>query len=363
MMMFQKEWALVGASLLALMGCSSTTPSSNGSAGSSNSAGSGSTAGGNASAGGSGSASCNASFEATTANNYKFSSTITLSPVMVKPKSEITFDWSAVTTDFMGHAMDPAKDVDFANLVLWSLSEADLQMQLNADSIAQKDFVTTGKSPTNNTATSVSLFNFLAPSGQAITKDEILPYMDETKYPPETNTYTLIISAGDLISGGRSRMIQAMKLDPASTNTMVKLTNDSTKLDYSVDLHSLTPTSVPAGMAALKVSFENIEKNAMGNDFLPTQITEVRVAHYTQTVAELEKKFLDLELIAENTWNNLGDNGTSVAGTDFTLDALKDKSGNAFTGVTSSGTWVLGLVCGSCKNPAPWYITVLKPCQ
>lgn len=359
MMMSHKEWALIGATLLAIVGCSSTTPStSEGSAGSNNTAGSGSAAAGSTSTGGGASNSCGATFEATSAHNYKFSSTITLSPVMVKPGVELTFDWSGVTKDFMNHTLDPAKDIDFVNLVLWGLNEKDLQTQLNADSLTQKDFVTTGKSPTEMMKTSATLFNFLAPSGQAITKEEILPYMDATNYPPESNTYTVIISTGDLISGGRSRMIQAMKLDPASSNTTVSLTNDSTKLEYSVDLHSLTPTLVPAGTPDLKVSFENIEKNAMGNTFLPTQITEVRVAHYTQTVAELEQKFLDLELIDENTWRN-----NEIAGVDFMLNGLKDDDGNAFTGVTSSGTWILGLVCGACKNPAPWYITVLKPCQ
>jgi len=23
---------------------------------------------------------------------------------------------------------------------------------------------------------------------------------------------------------------------------------------------------------------------------------------------------------------------------------------------------VVGLICGNCRNPAPWYLTILKPC-
>ena len=37
--------------------------------------------------------------------------------------------------------------------------------------------------------------------------------------------------------------------------------------------------------------------------------------------------------------------------------------GKAFTGISTSGTWIVALRCGSCRNPAPWYLTVLKPCS
>jgi len=186
----------------------------------------------------------------------------------------------------------------------------------------------------------------------------ILPFMNATQYPPAQHTYTFIIATGSLISGGKSRMIQALKLDSASTNTEVKLSNDSTKLDYTVDLHSLKPTMVPGGDPKLTIDWADILTNALGNTFLPTQITEVRVAHYTQSQADLEAHFLDLELIDEDTWRD-----SEVAGTSSDLSKLTNDAGQAFPGVSASGTWVLGLVCGACRNPAPWYLTILKPCQ
>jgi len=352
------RFPLLGALALHLAGCSgdgAASPSASG--GNVGTGGSSTGTSGANTSGGSGS-SCKTSFNATTANNYQFSSTITLTPVLVKPDTELTFDWSAVTKDFLGHDMDPAKDVDSANLVLWALNEQDLQTKLNADALRQLDAVVPATSPTKNTATSVSLFDFQSAAGEPLTQDQILPYMNATKYPPEANTYTFIVATGSLISGGKSRMIQALKLDPTSTNTAVKLSNASTKLDYTVDFHSLTPTSVPAGEAKLTVDWADILTNAMGNPFLPTQITEVRVAHYTQTQSELEAHFLDLELIDEDTWRD-----QEVAGTNVDLSKLTNDAGQSFPGVSSSGTWVLGLVCGACRNPAPWYLTVLKPCN
>ena len=52
---------------------------------------------------------------------------------------------------------------------------------------------------------------------------------------------------------------------------------------------------------------------------------------------------------------------TSSTMLDFTT--LKDKdTGAAFPGVDDTGTWLVGLICGNCRNPAPWYMTILKPC-
>lgn len=349
---------LLGAMALLLSGCAGTADVGPAASGGSGGTGGGSSGTSGAHPSGGGAGSCKVSFNATTANNYQFSSTITLAPVLVKPDSELTFDWSAVTKDFLGHDMDPAKDVDSANLVLWALNEQDLQTKLNADALKQLDAVVPATSPTKNAATSVSLFDFQSAAGQPLTQDMILPYMSATQYPPAQNTYTFIVATGNLISGGKSRMIQALKLDPASTNTRVSVSNASTKLDYMVDFHSLTPTMVPAAEAKLTVDWADILTNAMGNTFLPTQITEVRVAHYTETQAELEAHFLDLELIDEDTWHD-----QEVAGTSSDLSKLTNDAGQPFPGISATGTWVLGLVCGACRNPAPWYLTVLKPCQ
>lgn len=344
-------------SALSLAGCGNGSDDPPGGSGGSGATGGSGTSGSGTSGGTGGGESCSATFDATTTNNYTFSSTITLAPVLVKPESDLTFDWSAVSVDFMGHELDPAADIDTANFVLWGLPEDELETKLNADDLKQSQSVVPATAETNNTKTSVGLFEFQAVSGQVITEEEILAYMSAETYPPEQNTYTFIIASGSLLSNGRARMIQSVKLDPASSNTTVAVTNDSTKLDYEVDLLSLTPTMVPAGQADLTVSWEEILTNAMGHTFKPTQITEVRVAHYTESQEELEGQFLDLELIAQNTWRD-----QEIAGTSVSLSTLKDEAGGTFPGISAEGTWVLGLVCGSCRNPAPWYLTVLKPC-
>jgi hypothetical protein len=101
-----------------------------------------------------------------------------------------------------------------------------------------------------------------------------------------------------------------------------------------------------------------MKTNALGNTFTPTSITSALLANYTQTPAELEAKFLDLELIAATLYKTNIDTGTTV---DFS--SLKDSNGNAFSGIDGTGTWIVALQCGGCRNPAPWYLSILKPCS
>jgi hypothetical protein len=145
------------------------------------------------------------------------------------------------------------------------------------------------------------------------------------------------------------------ELDPAST--MVKLTNDSTQLTYTANLHNLTEIGITAKSAAIRLDWGKMTTNALGNTFISTNITNAMVGYYTQTPAELEAKFLDLELIAADLYR-----AEIPAGTVLDFSMLKNKSGQAFAGIDADGTWVVALQCGSCWNPAPWYLTILKPC-
>src|SRR3954447_23772406 len=65
---------------------------------------------------------CNgATIVAKEANDYAFSSTITLSPVTVKQMTNLIFDWSGVTKDFLGHTLQ-AGDLNTALAMLWGLN-------------------------------------------------------------------------------------------------------------------------------------------------------------------------------------------------------------------------------------------------
>jgi hypothetical protein len=287
-------------------------------------------------------------------------STLMFPPVSVKPMSDLTFDWSGVTTDFIDHPVNVQTDISMVNILMWNLTLAELQTKLNADSLAQMDLtvvpLTLNTSVDGGVVTSADLFSF-GFNGMPVTSDEVLPYFDPTMYDPSDHIYTIILASGTTVGQG-ARMIQSFVLDPTSTNTAVTVTDTSTTLMYTANLHSLQPTMIPAGTAAVTVDWSMLTTNALGNPFVAQNITNALVAHYTQTPAQLESQFLNLELIATDLYQGMIQSGTVV---DFSM--LQDSNGKTFPGIDSTGTWIVALQCGSCRNPAPWYLAILKPCN
>jgi hypothetical protein len=186
--------------------------------------------------------------------------------------------------------------------------------------------------------------------------DTVLTYFDAANYPPAYNTYMVTAATGSVFGQG-TKMFQLFRLDPSTTNTTVKLTNASTQLAYSVKLQSLWPLRIPDGQPALTLDWSQLRTNAFGDAFDPTAISEVMVGHYLQYVPDLEKRFLDLELIADELYR------TEIAvGTSVDLSVSRNAAGKAFAGIDGNGTWLVALRCGSCRNPAPWYLSILQPC-
>jgi hypothetical protein len=317
-------------------------------------------------------------------NNYAFSSTLTFPPIAVQPNAELTFDWSAVTTDFVGHELDPMADVDAVHLMLWNFNQEQLETQINIDDVDQRDMAVMSNLYTEQMATSANVFEFTS-LGMALEPCDIWPFLqapdpdiasahpecddpntevDEwatnagAGYDPVDHTYTVMVATGTKTGAG-TRMIQAFKLDPASTNTHVAVTSSSTELEYTVDLEALTPTRVPAGDSNISIEWGNMMLTAAGTPFRPFDVTEALVAHYSQSVSELEARFLDLDIIHENRWRGTVETGTSVSLSSFTND---NPDGPAFAGIDDTGTWIVALVCGTCRNPAPWYLSTLTPC-
>jgi hypothetical protein len=319
------------------------------------------------SGGGGGNGVCTTNIMASEANDYSFSSTLTFPPIKVKPKSDLLFDWREVTADFIKHELDPKKDLNTILVFEWDLTVEQLQTKINADTVAARDMTISPplSYATDGSTTSRKLLEFsfngspIGPDGLA-TVEQVMLYFDTSNYDPATHCFTAMAATGDVLGQG-TRMIQSFLLDEQSSNTTVTMTRDSTKLDFHADLTNLTPTNIPANTADISLDWSNMHTNALGGDFSGvslTSITSAFIGHYSETPAELSgDKFLDLELIATTLYRKAVDSGTSVS-----FSSFKDADGNSFPGIDNTGTWLVGLQCGNCRNPAPWYITVLKPC-
>jgi hypothetical protein len=309
--------------------------------------------------GGSGALACSGtSLKASEAHNYSFSSRLTFPPITVAANTELTLDWEGVTQDFMNHPLDPRNDLKKIRVFLWKLPLASLEEKTNADTLLMKDLVTLPlEYSTDGSGTSAKLFQF-SNSGEP-SEEMILSFFDPDLYPSDRYSYT-VMASGSLLLGEGTKMIQSFRVEKGNPETTVRLTASSTGLEWEAHLQNAQVTGIPAGQAAITLDWTDMKTNALGNPFEPpSYIAEVLIGHYDESVAELETKFLDIELIAKELYRATIDAGTSIDLRTLTLDG---DSSTHFPGIDDTGTWLVALQCGACRNPAPWYLTVLKPC-
>jgi hypothetical protein len=317
------------------------------------------------SSGGGPSVTCtNGTIEANEVNDYAFSSTLTLASTQVAPQSNLTFNWGGVTTDFLGHPVTATNGLDTMLVLIVNLSLADFETQINTDVFSQSSLIVLPPPLFAPPAGVVSgtLFDNFTVGGVAVTPDNADMYLDPTAHPPDQTTFILAGQTG-MNTGNDIRMMQAFQIDPTSSNTAVTLSNSSTSLNYHVDMHSLHPTGVPANTPALTLDWSQLNMNAFGDDISDplgvkrqTDITSAIVGHYTQSVSQLESQFLNIQTIATDLYS-----ADIPPGTTLDFATLQDSAGNAFPGVDANGTWLVALLCGGCRNPAPYYLTILKP--
>lgn len=334
---------------------------SGGSAGSSSGSG-GSSGTGGGSGGGSQSSTCGSSADpfvlfADETHNYTFQSSLMLDVKKVAPKTMLEFDWSQLSANFQGHPLSTPEDIDSVVLIVWNITPQEIAQKINEDAGDLTSYVQgTVQFPTGNTATSARLDEFTA-FGSPVPEETLLEYLDPEVNDPATHSYTLMAQKGTTLGVG-VQMIQAFQIDPAETTTTVTMTNESTTLDWDADLSALTPMQAPAGQATVTIDWSDIDTRGYGGEFVPNRITQVIVGRLTQGVSEIEDDFLNLEFIAEDVWR-----GDVASGVRFDLSKLThDETGEAFPGFSADGTWVLGLLCTSCTNPTPWYITRVETC-
>ncbi len=296
------------------------------------------------------------------AMNYSFSSSISATTTKVAANSDLTFDWSAITIDMLGHPFDPMTSVDMMQVVLWNVTQTEFLQGINDELLDTNDMVGAGVLETGNAMSSARFLQVTGPGGSPVPEETLLSYVDPAKNPPAQNTYAVMVASGVVLGQG-TKMLAFFEPDPSETNTAVQLTNASTTLEYSVDLLSLSPVGIPAGTGNVVLSwidFNRLTTNSMGREWIPTKITDVMVGHYENlTISDLQEQFLNLQTgLASKTWTYRITSGQQV-----NLSQLTDESGHPFAGIDNTGIWIVGLTCGSCRNPAPWFLSVLAPCN
>ena len=277
------------------------------------------------------------------ANNYSYLGSLDAPSFDVRELSDITLGWAEMTEDLQCHTVDPVADIDNAILLVFPyLSEAEVEYGLANDTLLQSD-LEVYLSQETGTATEVQLANMTFFG----TDSEI-----ETYFTASHGTWLVVLATGTEVAVG-GRML-AFLHPTADGPDRADIAGGCDVLAMEADFHSLTPVSVPAD-GPWVVDWTNVTTDAHGNAFEPTRVDGVLLARFDESVEELEARFLDLELLAEETWT-----GTVTSGRSADLATLTGTTGT-FPGFEAEGTYGMALTCSSCPNPAPLFLSFLEP--
>jgi hypothetical protein len=269
-------------------------------------------------------------------NNFSYSVDLDVARISLAELADVTVDWSGLTTNFYGLPMDPAVDVEEAWLVVFLNATADeIEADLAADTLDQSDVTVYVTCESEEARCALSEFNIFG------------TYLDVQDYfTPDYGTWLVTLLAADR-PGYHSLIF--LEPDPSSSATTARFEDGATTLDAEVDLHSLAPIYLYEGAGA-SLDWSGLTVDGLGNEASVHKLDQLLLAHYSEDIPALEDRFFELWDIADERWElDIGER------TSLELTELE-----GFAGVSGEGTWLLGLFCSTCENPAPRFMTELR---
>ncbi|MDP2315130.1 MAG: hypothetical protein Q8P41_19680 [Pseudomonadota bacterium] len=282
------------------------------------------------------------------ANNYSYTSAVEISAQEVQLAHEVTFDWSGLTTDLLGHQMDPATDVDLVWVVQFPLlTEDEVKDAIVAETLLQESvgpYIQFDNDPADRTSALLSEFVF--------PPDNVID--PATDFTDGSGTWLVRATTGPL----ENRMLGFMRPTETSSNHDFALGSDSATLDFAADLQSLTPYTVDSALPTYTANWAALDTHANGADISLDTLDQLMIARYDgMTLDDLEADFIDVEIIATELYT-----ADVYEAVDYTADLslATNAAGEAFSGFGADGLWLIALRCTLCTNPAPPFLTVVN---
>jgi len=285
----------------------------------------------------------------TDANNYGFESDLQIGAVEVEAESDFTIDWSGVTTDIRGRAVNPS-EVQQLLLVELNSTQAEVLTKIDANDLQQADAV---NQYIFDNASNVSAID--------VSQMEILSNPIELGLLSDDPNSTWLLSLTN-IDDGRFDFLMNTFVVPTtgSGNTAVDFDDSSASLTFSADLQSADALVTGAGLDAYTLDWSGATTDVFGRPLDLGLVTRLIIGKVgTTDLGQVETDFLQLYELADELYT-LDVNGLTYA--DMTQATLKSDGTTPFSGFTTDGTWVVGIECTrqECTNPAPLLLAVVE---
>jgi hypothetical protein len=253
---------------------------------------------------------------------------------------DMLFQWDQLATDAWGLPIDP---VAIESVVL---VEVLVPPEEVAEHLAQDDFGTA----------LLSVWEFPAPGVVFARADAFssgsIHFNPESFFIEEPGKTWLLGAAqrdGDRLD---LRTVLGMVPSEASGNTSAALTDDSASVTWSAtssQAHLLTAS----GWELYTVDWEGIATDALGKEYDKELGDELFIARFDSGV-DLSTQILTLAQDASAWWSMDVERETEAR-----LDLAHDSQGGIFPGFSSTGTWIMGVRCGTCFSPFPLWVATI----
>lgn len=279
-------------------------------------------------------------------HNFRYEGDVTVPNVVTASGQDLTICWDQVQANIQCHELDPIADLDNIGLARFpNKTQAEVEQGISLNTLLQADIDGYVEWNMNHSDACVQLseFSFFG-----------TPIDVPSEYTYDGGTYMLMLTEG-LEPGINAKVITFIEPRQDSTNTRVDVPDSCGLLDFEATLTDLEPLVVPAD-GPWVLDWSSLTHDGINAPLLLSSIDRLMIAFYEgQTPAELQERFLDLEIIIDRSWEMELPGGTTAD--------LSEATGpeGAFPGFEGDGTWLLALFCGRCYNPAPVFLTVVQP--
>jgi hypothetical protein len=284
-------------------------------------------------------------------NNYVTATGLTIPVIDTAPGTDLDICWNKIADDLLCHPLSAAADLDnVALLRLSHLSKKEVEEELAAGRLSQSQVAGYLDYHTNHTSTCVKL-------SQLSFFETIIDVPSEYVESPDFS-YLLLFAKGTTPGAGARSMV-FLNPTAGSTNTTVNAPAGCGLLRFSADLASPKPLRISAKGPWI-IDWRDVTRDGQGNPVPFQKIDRLTLGFFQgMTVAEVQSRILDVELIATTLWD-VALTGAKTANLSSGRDRTKGTSFGGFGG-GQPGTWMLALTCSTCQSPAPIVFSILDP--
>jgi hypothetical protein len=283
--------------------------------------------------------------------NYRATAALSIPSVETVSGMDIDICWDDLVSDLQCHDVMPLVDINTVGIVRLLNVQEDEAEELLANgqlAMSQVDGYLQFNTDHQSTCGKLSSMSLVG------TRINIGEHYSESS----GHTYLLVFTES-ADPGGAAYAMTFVKPTSTSDNTMVNAVNGCGLLDFTADL--TTPDKVPVPLERPWImNWRDVTKDGQGYEIDVGGIDRALVGFYEgMTVAEVEEQILDLEIIATDIWEIRIEQGRTAQ-----LEFAQNRDDESlFPGFDTSreGTWVFGLTCSTCQNPAPVVLSILDP--